>query len=59
MTQQRLNSLSVMSNESEVVETLDVDEIATDFTERKTRKHCILLRAKYKYIAFSSLFGFH
>ena len=52
MTQQRLNSLSVTSVESEVVETLDFDDIVTDFAERKTRKRCISLKAVYKYVAF-------
>ena len=41
MTQQRLNSLSVMNIESEVAKTLDFDSIVTDFAERKTRKRCI------------------
>jgi len=41
MTQKRLNSLSVMSIESEVLETLDFNNIIKDFADRKARKRCI------------------
>ena len=41
MTQERLNSRSVMSIESEVLETLNFDDIIRDFAERKTRKRCM------------------
>jgi len=38
MTQDRLNYLSVMSIESDILETIDFSEIIHDFAEKKSRK---------------------
>jgi len=41
MMQERLNCLSVMSIESDVLESLNFDDVIRDFAESKTRKRCL------------------
>ena len=41
MMQERLNCLPAMSIESDVLESLNFDDIKWDFAESKTRKRCL------------------
>ncbi len=42
MTQRRLNSLSLMAIEAELVRELDFDDIIQDFSSRKARKKTVV-----------------
>src|SRR5688572_33258976 len=50
MTQQRLQALSLMCIESEVLQSVDFDDIINDFAKQKTRKRDLIVGNEREYV---------